>query len=190
MLHPARKKRETPLCLCVSVNKDKTMWGKSRRLMSGRHRGKKSQLCFCLLTTTNGCSPRCWWHWVLYTNETKGFVKDPNHSGSDKATTLGKYTANEAQRALSAQQEENYNVIPTFNIITIFIALFAGLLLCVQSEYVNFKLIINNRCISKHPYYFFLIIVEEFPQDCLVFKASAVNTQEENCWSVFGNMCV
>lgn len=62
----------------------------------------------------------------LYTNETKGFVKDPNHSGSGDAATSGKYTANEPQRALSAQQEENYNVIPTFNIITIFIALSAG----------------------------------------------------------------
>lgn len=62
----------------------------------------------------------------LYTNETKGFVKDPNHSGSGDAATSGKYTANEPQRALSAQQEENYNVIPTFNIITIFIALSSG----------------------------------------------------------------
>lgn len=62
----------------------------------------------------------------LYTNETKGFVKDPNHSGSDDAATSGKYTVNEPQRALSAQQEGNYNVIPTFNIITIFIALLAG----------------------------------------------------------------
>lgn len=72
----------------------------------------------------------------LYTNETKGFVKDPNHSGSNDAATSGKYTANEPQRALSAQQEGNYNVIPTFNIITIFIALFAGqeLAHCVVSS--------------------------------------------------------
>lgn len=72
----------------------------------------------------------------LYTNETKGFVKDPNHSGSGDAATSGKYTANEPQRALSAQQEENYNVIPTFNIITIFIALSTGqeLAYCIVSS--------------------------------------------------------
>lgn len=56
----------------------------------------------------------------------KGFVKNPNHSGSDTAATSGKYTANEPKRALSAQQEGNYSVIPTFNIITIFISLDAG----------------------------------------------------------------
>lgn len=92
----------------------------------------------------------------------KGFVKDPNHSGSDDAATSGKYTANEPQRVLSAQQEGNYNVIPTFNIITIFIALSAGqeqawLLHCVQSEYVNFKLIFK-RWISKHSDNFFIVI--------------------------------
>lgn len=72
----------------------------------------------------------------------KVFVEDPNHSGSGEAATSGKHRANEAQRALSAQQEGNYNVIPTFNIITIFIALQAGQeQRRVRAEYGEFGLI-------------------------------------------------
>lgn len=63
----------------------------------------------------------------LYNDEKKkGFLKDPNGSGSSDAAAWRKYTSNEPQRTISAQQEENYSVIPTFNIISIFIALLAG----------------------------------------------------------------
>lgn len=81
------------------------------------------------------------------------FCKRPKSLRSSDTTRSGKYTANEAQRDLLAQQEGNYNVIPTFNIITIFIALFcqsrAAHLYCVQSQYMNFKLIMK-QCILKH----------------------------------------
>lgn len=96
-------------------------WEKTCRLMSSPH-GKKSQLLFLSVNHQKWLVPLVLMTLGLYTNETKGFVKDPNHSGSSDVATSGKHTANEPQRALSAQQEGNYNVIPSFNIITIFIA--------------------------------------------------------------------
>lgn len=106
----------------------------------------------------------------FYTNETKGFVKDPNHSGSGSAATSGKYTANEPQRALSAQQEENYNAIPTFNIITIFIALFAGQeqAYCIVSSQNMWILnsFIKKEWISKHYDYLFIFLL--FISECLL----------------------
>lgn len=117
------------MCLCGCVQRlrqeNQAEWEKTCRLMSSPH-GKKSQLLFLSVNHPKWLLPLVLMTLGLYTNETKGFVKDPNRSGSGDVATSDKHTANEPQRALSAQQGENYNVIPTFNIITIFIALLAG----------------------------------------------------------------
>lgn len=98
----------------------------------------------------------------------KGFVKDPNHSGSDDAAASGKYTANEPQRALSAQQEGNYNVIPTFNIITISIALFAGQeqACCIVSSlnmWILRSLLRRDELQNIQFFLFFNHLVQNFP---------------------------
>lgn len=62
-------------------------------------RGREPQLLFLSVNRPKWLLPPVLVTLGLYTNETKGFVKDPNRSGSGDVATSSKHAANEPQRA-------------------------------------------------------------------------------------------
>lgn len=122
---------------------------------------------------------------ALYTNEAKGFVKGPNCSGSSDETTWSKYSANEPQRSISVQQGENYRVIPTFYIITIFMALLPGQepVFCIVSSLCKRNLnSLFRRDQSKSTYVFLFIFPCRLLQVICMFSFWWVSFRADSSW--------